>query len=138
MYGDCETTEPIKNGTPIGGMAISVASLLFVEDCGDGMMLSFWGDPSLVRGAPLRYFRHRASTPSFSGQTPIITCMQVDARRPSGRRVATLAPRPSRLHGALAPPSPQRSPPPPPSQMELQVCVCVPQPAPGSATRLDT
>jgi len=30
-----------------------------VEDGGgDGMMLSFWGDPSLGRGAPLRFLRH--------------------------------------------------------------------------------
>jgi len=60
VYGDCETTELIKHGTPIGDMSISVASLLFVEDGGggDGMMLSFWGDASLGRGAPLRFFRH--------------------------------------------------------------------------------
>jgi len=59
VYGDCETTELITHGTPIGGMTISVASLLFVKDGGDdGMMLSFWGDPSLGRGAPLRFFRH--------------------------------------------------------------------------------
>ena len=48
----------------------------------------------------------------------------LDARRRSGRRVATLAPRPSQPDGALAPPSPQRSHSPPPPQTELQVCVC--------------
>ena len=60
VYGDCETTQLIKHGTPIGDMSISVASLLFVEDGGGGddMMLSFWGDASLGRGAPLRFFRH--------------------------------------------------------------------------------
>ena len=59
VYGDCETTQLIKHGIPIGDMNISVASLLFVEDGGgDGMMLSFWGDPSLGRGAPLRFLRH--------------------------------------------------------------------------------
>ena len=58
MYGDCETTQLIQHGTPVGEMAISVASLLFVEPSGEGMMLSFWGDPSLGRGAPLRFFRH--------------------------------------------------------------------------------
>ena len=59
VYGDCETTQLIKHGIPIGDMTISVASLLFVEGGGgDGMMLSFWGDPSLGRGAPLRFLRH--------------------------------------------------------------------------------
>ena len=50
---------------------------------------------------------------------------ELDARRRSGRRVATLAPRPSQPDGARAPPSPQRSRSPPPQQTELQVCVCV-------------
>jgi len=46
VYGDCETTQLIKHNIPIGDMVVSVASLLFVEDGGgDGMMLSFWGDP---------------------------------------------------------------------------------------------
>lgn len=46
----------------------------------------------------------------------------LDARRRSGRRVATLAPRPSQPDGALAPPSPRRSHSLPPQQTELQVC----------------
>ncbi len=58
VYGDCETIDLIRHGTPIGGMSISVASLLFVEDGGAGTMLSFWSDPSLGRGAPLTFFRH--------------------------------------------------------------------------------
>lgn len=59
VYGDCETTQLIKNGTPIGHMTISVASLLFVEyGSGKSIMLSFWGDTSLGRGAPLYFFRH--------------------------------------------------------------------------------
>lgn len=58
VHGDCETTDLIRHGTPIGGMTISVASLLFVEDGGTNMLLSFWSDPSLGRGAPLRFFRH--------------------------------------------------------------------------------
>ena len=58
VIGDCETTELIEHGTAIGDMTISMASLLFVEDNGGEFMLSFWGDPSLGRGAPLRFFRH--------------------------------------------------------------------------------
>ena len=58
VYGDCETTDLIRHGTPIGGMTISVASLLLVEDGGTSMLLSFWSDPSLGRGAPLTFFRH--------------------------------------------------------------------------------
>ena len=49
VYGDCETTDLIRHGTPIGGMTISVASLLLVEDGGTSMLLSFWSDPSLIR-----------------------------------------------------------------------------------------
>ena len=58
VYGDCETTDLIRHGTAIGDMTISVATLLFVEDGGSTMLLSFWGDASLGRGAPLRFFRH--------------------------------------------------------------------------------
>ena len=58
VYGDCETTDLIRHGTPIGEMKISVASLLFVEEGGTSTALSFWSDPSLGRGAPLRFFRH--------------------------------------------------------------------------------
>ena len=58
VYGDCETTDLIRHGTPIGGMTISVASLLLVEDGGTSMLLSFWSDPLLGRGAPLTFFQH--------------------------------------------------------------------------------
>ncbi len=74
-------------------------------------------------------YAERYTCPEFydpttnGGSTPIIMPSEVDARRRSGRRVATLAPRPSQPDGALAPPSPQRSHSPPPPQTELQVCV---------------
>ena len=57
LYGDIETTELIKSGTPIEDMEISVASLLFVEDSGKSMMLSFWSSGSAL-GAPLDFFLH--------------------------------------------------------------------------------
>lgn len=59
VYSDCETTDLIRKGTPVGNMTISVASALFVEPSGYAEpMLNFWGDPATGRGAPLRFFEH--------------------------------------------------------------------------------
>ena len=76
----------------------------------------------------------RFHTPAKFSTEPPIMPSDLDARRRSGRRVATLAPRPSQPDGALAPPSPQRSHSPPPPQTELQVCAC----AAASAGQCDT
>jgi putative phage-type endonuclease len=59
IYGDIETTELIAHGTPLSNMEISVATLLFEEGNGaESFTLSFWGDSSLGRGAPLRFLQH--------------------------------------------------------------------------------
>jgi putative phage-type endonuclease len=59
IFGDIETTELIAHGTPLSNMEISVATLLFEEGNGaESFTLSFWGDASLGRGAPLRFMRH--------------------------------------------------------------------------------
>jgi len=59
LFGDVETTDLIKHGTPLGGMHISVATLLFEEEDGsESMTLSFWGDETVGRGAPLRFLRY--------------------------------------------------------------------------------
>jgi len=60
VYGDVETTELIKHGTPIDQMEISVCTLLLVNehDPNDFFSLDFWGDEGLGRGAPLKFMRH--------------------------------------------------------------------------------
>ena len=59
LFGDVETTRLIEHGTPIATMQISVTTLLFEEANGFALMtLSFWGDGSLGRGAPLHFLRH--------------------------------------------------------------------------------
>lgn len=58
VFGDIETTELIRHGTPIEKMEISVASLLFVEKDGKSMMLSFWGSADSGLGASLDFFIH--------------------------------------------------------------------------------
>ena len=57
LFGDIETTNLIQHGTPSSEMRISVATLLFEEENGSELMtLSFWGDETVGRGAPLRFF----------------------------------------------------------------------------------
>jgi len=59
LFGDVETTALIRHGTPLSEMQVSVATLLFEEPDGSELTtLSFWGDDSLGRGAPLRFLHH--------------------------------------------------------------------------------